>query len=105
MEMTMLKKSNICLILLFLASNPIFADDLNDGITMDDAIDDQLQINKNMNFIKRNAMAKALRGSKNVIVDCGSGNQIFGPGANLNGATIVNLSNNKNTTSVCNKKK
>ena len=117
----MLKKCSICLFILFLASKPLFAaddlmalqlmmrgstpGDLNDGIVADEAINDDLQLKKNINFIERNAMAKSLRGSKDVIVDCGTGNQIFASGANLNGATIVNLSNNKNTTAVCNQKK
>jgi hypothetical protein len=95
-------KGKYFMLFLLLIGSPIFADDLNDGIAIDEPVDDGLQMQKNSNFIERNAMAKALRGDKKTIVDCGTGNQVFGPGANLKGATIVNLSNNKNSTSVCN---
>jgi hypothetical protein len=101
MEMTMLKKYFIYSFLLCLLSNPLQADDLNDGISADDPIVDDLQIDKNINFIKRNAIAKSLR-SKNKDNGCGgSGNQVFGPGTNLSNATIVNLSDNKDSDSVC----
>jgi hypothetical protein len=101
MEMTMLKKYYIYSILLCLLSSPIQADDLNDGITADDPINDDLQIDKNIEFIKRNAIAKSLR-AKDKDNGCGgSGNQTFGPGTNLSNTTIINLSNNENSNAVC----
>ncbi|MGR9044736.1 MAG: hypothetical protein ACU83N_05530 [Gammaproteobacteria bacterium] len=100
----MLKRSYTCLLLLCLTSGAVYADDLNDGIGIDEEINDNLQLNTNIDFIKRNAIAKARRaadGGKGTAGCSGTGNQSFGPGANLKGATIVNLSNNKGATSVC----
>ena len=70
----MLKRSYTYVLLLCLASSSLYANDLNDGIGIDEEINDDLQINPNIDFIKRNAIAKARR---------------------------VNLSNNKGATSVC----
>ena len=103
----MLKQSYTCLLLLCLASSSLYADDLNDGIAIDEGINDNLQLNSNIDYIKRNAMAKARRstsGGQSNSGCSGTGNQSFGPGANLKNATIVNLSNNKGATSVCIKK-
>ena len=100
----MLKRSYTYLLLLCLVSSSLYADDLNDGIGIDEPINDDLQISPNIDFIKRNAIAKARRatkGGKSNSGCSGTGNQSFGPGANLKGATIVNLSNNKGATSVC----
>ncbi|MGR9114821.1 MAG: hypothetical protein ACU85E_03585 [Gammaproteobacteria bacterium] len=98
----MLKKSYSYLFLLILVSGSLAADDLNDGIGIDEPINDNLQLNSNIDFIKRNAIAKARRGANGSNSGCsGTGNQSFGPGANLQGATIVNLSDNKGATSVC----
>lgn len=100
----MLKRSYTYLLLLCLASASLYADDLNDGIGIDEEINDNLQLNSNIDFIKRNAIAKARRatkGGKGTSGCSGTGNQSFGPGTDLKGATIVNLSNNKGATSVC----
>lgn len=86
-----------------------FAGDLDDGIKLDEAINDDLKIEKNLQYIKRKALAKAQaqqsgeEGDPKVIVNtaCGTGNQNFGAGANLKGATIVNLSNNTGANAVC----
>lgn len=83
---------------------PAYAADFDDGIGIDEEINDNLQLNSNIDYIKRNAIAKARRSIKNGKGNSGcngTGNQSFGPGANLKGATIVNLSNNKGATSVC----
>lgn len=101
----MFKKKFALLFLLGLFCQPLLADDLDDGIGGDDPIEDKLQINKNIEYIKRNAMAKAMSGNKNTIVNCGTGNMNFAPGTKFkSNTTIVNLSNNKNATSVCGKK-
>jgi hypothetical protein len=109
-ELTMLKKTSLFLSLSLLVGSATvsYADDFDGGIPIDDLIDDKLETTLNIEFIKRNAKSKALRGAakgkKGVNQDCGgTGNQTFGPGANLQGATIVNLSDNKGATSVCTK--
>ncbi|MGH8497655.1 MAG: hypothetical protein ACRERV_02440 [Methylococcales bacterium] len=102
----MLKKICIFLFLLPILGGPLVADDLDGGIALDDlVIEDKLDSTLNIEFIKRNARSKALRGAdKGQNQGCnGVGNQTFGPGANLQGATIINLSDNKGTTSVCTK--
>ncbi|MEQ1638497.1 MAG: hypothetical protein ABL903_17645 [Methylococcales bacterium] len=99
----MLKKStsNLLLICLMLVSFHVCADDLNDGIGIDEPIDDKIQLNPNIDFLKQNAISKA-GGKENLENDCqGTGNLIIGPGADLGNATIVNLSNNKKSTQVC----
>ena len=85
---------------------PVIADDLNDGIAIDTPINDDLTLGKNINFIKRNAIAKSKHKSKNGNTKSGcdgTGNIKIGAGSNLKGATIVNLSSNKGTTTVCGK--
>lgn len=103
----MLKKNYLFLSLLLLigSTTVAYADDFDGGIPLDEPIDDKLETTLNIEFIKRNAKSKALRGAdKGKNRDCGgTGNQTFGPGANLQGATIVNLSDNKGATSVCTK--
>ncbi len=86
------------------------ADDLDDGIELDNPIDDSLDLDKNINFIKRSAIAKSKsksggnNSSQSESGGCdGTGNIKIGAGSNLKGATIVNLSNNKGTSSVCTK--
>lgn len=97
----MSKKNCIYLILALLLSNSLQADDLDDGIKADDPIVDDLQLDKNINFIKRNAIAKSLRGKDQDKGCGGAGNQVFGPGTDLSNATIVNLSNNEGASAVC----
>ena len=94
-----------CVFAASMISSPIYAGDLDDGLGIDENISDDLQLNTNVEFIKRNAIAKAKRKSNQDSGCSGTGNQTFGPGANLKGATIVNLSNNKGASSVCIKKK
>lgn len=78
--------------------------DLDDGIAADSIIDDNLQLGKNIQFIKQNALRKAKSG-KAIVTGCeGVGNNSFGPGTDLDGATIVNMSNNKNAASFCEKR-
>lgn len=84
-----------------LISSPLYAGDLDDGIGVDEDVNDNIQLNPNIDFIKRNALAKARRGTANNSGCGGTGNQVFGPGANLTNATIVNLSDNKGANSVC----
>lgn len=84
------------------------ADDLDDGIGIDNPIDDGLDLDKNINFIKRSAIAKSKsksgQSNSSQSGGCdGTGNIKIGAGSNLKGATIVNLSNNKGTSSVCTK--
>jgi|CXWL01.1.fsa_nt_gi hypothetical protein len=82
-----------------------WSDDLNDGIKIDDPIDDKLGFSKNINFIKQQAKAKMNSGKAIVNDGCqGTGNINVAPGANLKNATIVNLSDNKNSSTVCNNK-
>lgn len=102
----MIKKFCIFFLLVCIVSSPYAADDLDDGMGGDDPIDDNLQLNKNVDYIKRSAVAKARRyeasGKKSANSGCGgAGNQSFGPGTDLKGATIINLSNNKGASSVC----
>jgi hypothetical protein len=100
----MLRNTSYMLLLFCLSSNPLIAaSDLDDGIDASDSLEDSIQLKKNIQFIIRNAKAKAARGD--AIISCdGAGNQTFAPGANLNGATIINLSKNNGATSVCNNK-
>jgi hypothetical protein len=81
-----------------------WCDDLNDGIKIDDPINDKLEFSKNINFIKQQTKAKMNSGKAIVNDGCqGTGNINVGPGTNLKNTTIVNLSDNKNLSTVCNK--
>tara|TARA_R110002073_G_scaffold327113_1_gene507527 strand:+ start:103 stop:411 length:309 start_codon:yes stop_codon:yes gene_type:complete len=93
----------ILLLLFFITTSVVYADDFDGGIPIDSAgINDNLDLGINIQYIKRNAIAKARRGAKGATTNCGgAGNQTFGPGADLKGATIVNLSDNKGTSAVC----
>ena len=88
----------------------IVAGDLDDGIKIDEPINDDIDLDINIQYIKRRAKAAAEATkngddvSKKIIVNkgcSGTGNQNFGAGANLKGTTIVNLSENKGTSTVC----
>ncbi|MFO1290357.1 MAG: hypothetical protein E6Q61_09290 [Nitrosomonas sp.] len=95
-------KISVLLFLLIFPGYLLYADEFDGGIPIDEPIKDKLDKSINIEYIKRNAKASAKSG--NDIKDCGgSGNQTFGPGANLKNATIVNLSDNKGATSVCTK--
>ena len=99
----------LILFILLSISFCVIAGDLDDGIQADEAINDDLRLDTNIQFITqraKSAQQSAKDGKKTsgkIIVNdpCGTGNQNFGAGANLKGATIVNLSNNKGTTVVC----
>lgn len=110
----MFKKSLYFLLTLYLVNSPLqAASDLDDGIDATDSIEDSILIKKNIQYIIRDARSKgqqaelegessSQKGLKKGTLGCGStGSQTFGPGTNLKGATIVNLSNNKGATSVC----
>ncbi len=88
----------------------VSADDLDDGIKLDEPLNDDINLDVNIQFIKRRAKAAAesvqnggSAGGKVIVnTGCGgTGNQIFGAGSDLKGATIVNLSDNKGTSTVC----
>jgi len=80
-----------------------YAGDLDDGIAVDHHEDDDLQLGVNVQFIKQNAIKKVHSGTA-ISTGCdGTGNVNIAPGTNLKGATIVNMSNNKNSTVVCGK--
>lgn len=98
----MFKTSRIYLLLLILISHLVYADEFDGGIPIGEPNTDKLDKSLNIQYIKRNAMAKSIRGTDKNINGCeGTGNQTFGPGTNLQGATIVNLSDNKGATSTC----
>jgi hypothetical protein len=82
-----------------------YAGDLDDGIDADELIIDDLENELNIEFIKRNARAKAKRGAAGGSEGAGgcggSGNIQFAAGANVQGATIINLSDNTGSTVVC----
>jgi hypothetical protein len=101
---------NIILILFVLSGQWAVAGDLDDGIKMDEAINDDLKLDTNIQFIK--AQAKAASQAKadgktitsNVIVndECGgTGNQVFGVGTDLSNAVIVNISDNRGSSTAC----
>jgi len=98
-----MKKIIIYLLAYFLAVNASYADDLDDGIGLDEAIEDKIQLKPNIDYIRRSAIARARRAQdRGTAAACnGIGNQIFGAGSNLKGATIINLSDNKGTSAVC----
>ena len=84
------------------------ANDLDDGIAIDEKIDDSLKKEFNSNFIvsksKSRAKARIKRGadSKTILLEdgvanSGVGNIQIGAGADLQGATIINLSTNNDS--------
>lgn len=98
----------IALILLSLNIS-VSSDDLDDGIKFDEPINDDLNLDVNIQYIKRRAKAAAetvenqdIEGKIKVNTACGgTGNQTFGAGSNLQGAIIVNLSDNSGSSTVC----
>ncbi|GEM_PF-2360067 len=108
----MIKSISFLFFFILTLSMNLSAGDLDDGITADELNKDDLDLDVNIQYIKRRAKAaaeSAKSGKKQpaggkVIVNTacgGTGNQTFGAGTNLKGATIVNLSNNKGSTTVC----
>ncbi len=83
---------------LLLLGSSVSASDLDDGIAIDKPIDDSIKAGKNINFIvtKAKSKAKTAKGSSSVrVTKAGEGNINIGAGADLKGATIINLSTNK----------
>jgi hypothetical protein len=87
--------------LFLLLSTAALANDLDDGIDIDTAINDDLNLGKNVRFITRKALAKGKNGQKNSNSSgtCGSGNITIGPGSKVK--EVINVSTNKGTTAVC----
>ena len=85
-----------------------YANDLDDGIGIDNRIDDGLDLGKNTQFIVRKALSKAKADNKAGGKDgsqsgsCGTGNIIIGAGSKIK--EVYNISTNKGTTTVCGKK-
>lgn len=105
----MLGKRIIACSLAVLLSPCGLANDLDDGIALDEPISDGLKKSINVNFIVRKALAQAKaaekRGRNNEqIEEVGVGNIVISPGADLDGAVIVNLSNNTNGVVVSKKR-
>jgi len=94
----------ILIISSFLVVMPVFAGDLDDGIAIDEPLDDTLTTDMNRTFIVNmvNAKKKAGSSGKNgkVITSDGVGNINIGVGTDLKGATIINLSDNEGATAV-----
>jgi len=106
-----LKKLSV-LVLFATMSVSGFAGDLDDGISLDKPINDDLQLDMNIDFIKRNAKAKAKRrtpGDKSTLTSgsgpngCdGAGNIKIGPATDLKGVKqIINISTNKGVSTIC----
>ena len=105
------------LMLLITISFSGISGDLDDGIGIDKPINDDLQLDINVDFIKRNAKAKAKRntpdGDSNTLTSnslsgpegCdGAGNIKIGPGTDLKGVRqIINISTNKGVSTICTK--
>lgn len=84
-----------------LAGSMAHAGDLDDGIGIDEKLDDSLQSKPNLVFIVNHAKAKARQSnSENTIRENGAGNITIGAGSDLKGATIINLSDNEDAAVV-----
>jgi hypothetical protein len=100
--------SRLLLISLFLVAANSYANDLDDGIGIDNRIDDGLDLGKNTKFIIRKGLSKAKASNKAGGKDgsqsgsCGTGNIIIGAGSKIK--EVYNISTNKGTTTVCGKK-
>ncbi len=95
----------IIFFLTMILASPLLADgseDFNDGIEIDELISDAIPIDINRSFIKVSSLAISSNGSRKRIVlgdgdsvtESGAGNINVGPGTDLRGATIINLSEN-----------
>lgn len=77
---------------------PCFATNYDDGIAPEGPIQDNIEKDSNINYIIQKATASSKSGSDKVITaddgNAGIGNIIIGPGADLNGITIINQSDN-----------
>lgn len=77
------------------------AGDLDDGIGIDEKLDDSLQSEPNLVFIVNHAKAKARQSNnEDTITENGAGNINIGAGSDLKGATIINLSDNEDAAVV-----
>lgn len=92
----------LCVIPMVLGTVPAaMAGDEDDGIKADDPIDDELKEDKNFSFVVVNAKGKSKSGaSDGKAKSDGVGNINIGANANLKGATIINVSKNKNNNVV-----
>lgn len=92
----------IALVFLILTTT-VIAGDLDDGIDLDTPIVDDLTLDKNVQFIVRNALAKGKSGKANgdSSGSCGSGNITIGAGSKIK--EVINISSNTGTTAVCGK--
>jgi hypothetical protein len=83
-------------------SGQSLSNDFNDGIGIDEPITDNIDVDRNVNFIVADAVAKAKKESTNgkIIINSGTGlgNINIGAGTDLSGTTIINLSDNENGT-------
>jgi hypothetical protein len=86
-----------CLLtMLFLAPFSV-AGDLDDGIGIDEPISDDIEAEKNISFIVVRAKARARNTDSDKVIindENGVGNISIGAGTDLDGATIINLSDN-----------
>jgi hypothetical protein len=103
----------LLLFIAILVPGVVNSGDLNDGIGIDEAINDDLKPTVNVPFILMKARAAESRGergiesSRPVIIQGqgGQGNQTFGIGTKFGaGTTIINASEIKNSTSITNKR-
>ncbi len=90
-------------IILLIFATTVSAGDLDDGIGIDEPINDDLNLDKNVKFIIRNALAKGGSGQTNGTGSgtCGSGNITIGAGSKVK--EVINISTNTGTTAVCGK--
>lgn len=79
--------------------NSATADDRDDGIGADPGIKDELQPSVNANFFMQKAQSGVDKNKPlpEGVTNDGVGNINIGAGTDLKGATIVNISTNKNT--------
>lgn len=82
-----------------LTAAPAAADDRDDGIGADSGIKDELEPSTNSNFYMQKAQSRAGKDEPlpEGVSNDGVGNINIGAGSDLKGATIVNISTNKNT--------
>ena len=112
----MISKKLTVILLLIGISGSGFCGDLDDGIGLDKPINDDINAGINIEFIKRNAKAKAKRraGEADTLTsrsqaldggECeGAGNIKIGPGTDLKGVKqIINISTNKGVSTICTK--
>ncbi len=106
-------KTKLLILVLSMSVFPVYSGDLDDGIGLDTPINDDLQINRNILYMTRRAKSKAKvklkvkqknPGNKRIITSggCeGTGNiKLIGNKLKA-GTTIINLSNNEDSSSIC----